>query len=184
MKPKLNGELKIFLRGFWKHPLNVGTPFPSSKYLAEKIADKVFQDGNCRFVVELGSGTGRVTKALLEKLPKNGKLYCFEREEEYCDVLNEKFRDDMRFVLILGEDIKNFRRYIDREPDCVVSGLPLSSVGFDADFLNSVNGIKFVQYKIFGSRRFLERYFESVESEWVFRNPTPIVIYNCEGFKR
>lgn len=62
-----------FLQAFIKNPLKVGAIAPSSPELAKKMLEGIRPDEN-KIVLELGVGTGAITKHLQNRLP-NEKSY-------------------------------------------------------------------------------------------------------------
>ena len=117
---------------FWRYvrnPSSIGAVCPSSRFLARKMVNPLKESiTSDSVVVELGSGTGAVTKHILTELsidPK--KLYCVEFDSDSAKVLSEKFpsvnvANDTaeNIVPILGGDIVNLK--------CIVSCLPLLSL--------------------------------------------------------
>lgn len=58
------GGAALFLRRWWRDPLQMGSIVPSSPALGRKVARAAdWADGGC--VVELGAGTGAISRALL-----------------------------------------------------------------------------------------------------------------------
>jgi len=108
-----------FARQFLRHPKQLGTVVQSGRTLARKMADEV---GESVQVVEFGAGTGPVTREILRRLPGNGRLTCFEINRELCRCL-ERIGDPRLHVI--NDDAANCGRYV-TQPDCVISGLPLT----------------------------------------------------------
>jgi 16S rRNA (adenine1518-N6/adenine1519-N6)-dimethyltransferase len=75
-----------------------------------------------RTVLEIGPGTGILTRALLDK---GGRVIAVELDYELCQCLRERFRYEIsngRFTLIEGDAAR-----VDLPPfDCVVANLPYS----------------------------------------------------------
>ena len=81
-----------FLQAFLKNPLKVGSIAPSSPELAQKMIEGIRPDEN-NIVIELGVGTGAITKYLQEKIP-NGKSYLgIELDQDLVKSLKKKYED-------------------------------------------------------------------------------------------
>ena len=111
-----------FLRGLLDHPRDVSAPTPSSPALAAVIAGEVdpVLDG---LVVELGPGTGVVTKALLDRGIAPARLLAIENNEFFVNLLAR----DLPRVRVIHGDAMEFEHYLPRQAKiaAVVSGLPL-----------------------------------------------------------
>ena len=81
--------LRFFFRWLRK-PSQVGAVAPSSAALATALAAEVDVEAPGT-VVELGPGTGRVTRALLEAGVDPEKLIAIERDAAFCRLLRERF---------------------------------------------------------------------------------------------
>lgn len=79
-----------FLQGFFKNPLKVGAIAPSSPDLALKMIEGVKADEN-NTVLEIGCGTGAITK-FLQDLISDRKLYLgIEIDKEFVNRLEKEF---------------------------------------------------------------------------------------------
>lgn len=83
-------ELAIFLARWLKAPHRIGALAPSSRYLAGAMARQV-DIRQARLVVELGGGTGSITRALLAAGVAPEKLIVVERDERLHLLLAERF---------------------------------------------------------------------------------------------
>jgi phosphatidylethanolamine/phosphatidyl-N-methylethanolamine N-methyltransferase len=83
-------ELAIFLSRWLKAPHRIGALAPSSRYLAEAMARQV-DIRQARLVVELGGGTGSITRALLAAGVAPEKLIVVERDERLHLLLADRF---------------------------------------------------------------------------------------------
>ncbi|MGP0566048.1 class I SAM-dependent methyltransferase [Nitrospina sp. P1_D6] len=126
-RPKLNGGF-LFFREFLKHPLQIGSIVPSSRYLEQRILER------CRIatagtVVELGAGTGGTTRAILRAMPRDATLLSIEVNDRFHRALNQ-IQDD-RLIAHQGraEELENIlQTYGLDTPDVVVSGIPFSTM--------------------------------------------------------
>jgi len=81
-----------FLQAFLKNPLKVGAIAPSSPELASKMIDGIEPDED-NVVLELGVGTGAITKFLQSRI-RNSKSYLgIELDKDLVRTLNRNFED-------------------------------------------------------------------------------------------
>src|SRR3984893_9273223 len=83
-------EVALFLGRWLKAPHRIGALAPSSRYLARAMARQI-DAGHARLVVELGGGTGSITRALLAAGLAPERLIVVERDERLHRLLAERF---------------------------------------------------------------------------------------------
>ncbi|HVS01324.1 MAG TPA: methyltransferase [Thermoanaerobaculia bacterium] len=118
-----------FLRGFFRNPRGVGSVWPSSRFLAQRIAE-AGDAATARLAVELGPGTGAVTRELLEHLPAEARLVALEISPEFVTVLRGDIADP-RLTVHLGpstEITAALAAVGEERADLVVSGIPFSTM--------------------------------------------------------
>lgn len=81
-----------FLQAFLKNPLKVGSIAPSSPELAQKMVEDI-RPRNNSVVLELGVGTGAITKFLQEITLDEESYLGIELDKTLVKSLNEKFPD-------------------------------------------------------------------------------------------
>ena len=81
-----------FLQAFLKNPLKVGAIAPSSPELAAEMLQGVAPDEE-NIVLELGVGTGAITKYLQEVIPNDRSYLGIELDSDLVGTLNEKYPD-------------------------------------------------------------------------------------------
>ena len=115
----------LFVRELLNRPGVVGAVWPSSRQLARRMAALVplASEG---LVVELGGGTGAVTKALLEHGLSARRLVVVERSPAFVRHLRQRFPS----VTVLQGDARQLASLLPPgEPvDAIVSSLPLRSL--------------------------------------------------------
>jgi phosphatidylethanolamine/phosphatidyl-N-methylethanolamine N-methyltransferase len=113
-----------FLKTLFESPRLTGAVSPSGRFLARAMARAVGPVGD-GMVVELGPGTGPVTKALIERGVAPRQLILVEYEAAFCRLLANRFPD----VRVIQGDAFALRRtladFSDRPIRAVVSSLPL-----------------------------------------------------------
>jgi phosphatidylethanolamine/phosphatidyl-N-methylethanolamine N-methyltransferase len=118
-------EAAAFLGSALRSPSRVGALAPSSRALARTMTRAM---GRFEQVVELGAGTGRITRALLDGLSAEGHLLALEIDSVLREGLAERL-DDPRLQLT-GESAEHLVRALgSRRVPRIVSGLPFQSLG-------------------------------------------------------
>lgn len=123
-----NSPNLFFLKESLKKFKTQGAFFPSSVYLSEKMLKPIiFKDDV--FIIELGAGTGVLTKKLIAKLPKDGKLLVFEINPLQAEFLKKNITDER--MIIIEEDAAKMSDYLRKnglsKADYILSGLPLGN---------------------------------------------------------
>jgi phospholipid N-methyltransferase len=78
-------ERVLFFGKFLQAPLKIGSVTPSSAWLVEAMLAPI--PWGTSTVVELGAGTGVITREILRRLPPGGKAFLFEQERTRQDML-------------------------------------------------------------------------------------------------
>src|SRR5687767_15342840 len=86
------GPWLMFLKGFVKHPVMVGSVIPSSKMLIDKMLEPV-DWANCRLFVEYGPGVGTFTQHILDRLAPDATLLTIDTNPDFTSYLSAKIRD-------------------------------------------------------------------------------------------
>lgn len=123
LKHKVLDEVR-FLRNWVENPMQIGAVTPSSPALARMMARYVDPDGPGS-VIELGPGTGVVTKALLDRGVAAERLVTVEYEADFCAILRNRFPG----TVVVQGDAYTLKRTVGalvrRPVTAVVSSLPL-----------------------------------------------------------
>ena len=124
-----SGPLMMFLKGFIKHPVMVGSVIPSSKALIDKMLERV-DWANCRLFVEYGPGVGTFTEHILQRMAPDATLIAIDTNPDFTDYLNRKFRDS-RLIAVTGSAADTRKIMAEAgfdEADYILSGLPFSTL--------------------------------------------------------
>lgn len=89
VRAKVLDEVK-FIRSWAQNPLRTGAVTPSGPELAARMASFVTPQPRSR-VVELGPGTGVVTKALLQRGFSPAQLNLIEYSPDFCSLLSRRY---------------------------------------------------------------------------------------------
>ncbi len=119
-----NRENLKFAQRWLSNPLRMGTflPLPSKagKELIKQMP-KLSKDG---YVLELGSGSGSLTRFLYEDKDIDKRIICLEIDSKLCEVLRSKFSG----IEILNQSAADFEKNIDQsilsKVEVIVSSIP------------------------------------------------------------
>lgn len=172
----------MFAREVITNPRDVGAVIPSSRSLAQRMAQWVDpeQPGP---VIELGGGTGVITEALLQRGVHPQRLVTLERSEALADLLRSRFPD----IHVICGDAADLRLLLPRSaaptpaaPARIVSSLPLKSLPPDKVLailrqIASVlrNGGDWIQYTYALRRGEVPTGFVRRETAFVWANVPP-----------
>ncbi len=179
---------------------------PSQRFLVRTLVESARLEG-ARNVVELGPGLGHVTKAILDRMPHDCRLFSIEIDPAMVEAMATKVSDP-RLHVIEGDAAK-LPQILEREGctrpiDAVISSLGMSLLA--PEVRESIfAGIKavlapgrpYVQYAYFharvivwtGSRGFsqfnirehLAPHFGQMNRQLVFANVPPAAVYTCSN---
>lgn len=119
-----------FVREWLQSPRNVGAIAPSSSALGDAMARQIdlTRDG---VVIELGGGTGALTRALLKHGVKSENLIVFEQNPKFAKLLRKIFPH----IKVLEADARNIQSILKKMNintiNAIISGIPLRSVPKD-----------------------------------------------------
>jgi len=175
-----------FLRGFFKHPVMVGSIIPSSRLLIERMLKPVDWD-NTRLFVEYGPGVGTFTRDLLDRMGPDSKLVAIDTNPDFTKYLTKSI-DDPRLIAVTGS-AADVEQILDErglgKADYVLSGLPFSTlpkgVG-DAIAKATAKVIRpggaFLVYQFNPKvKDFIEPYFERLDRGFEWINVPPATLF-------
>jgi phospholipid N-methyltransferase len=173
-----------FFRAFLKNWKDVGWPLETSHGAAKKICDMIDFQRTGR-VIEIGAGTGSITKEVLKSLAADGQLIAFEINGDLCRHL--RLIDDPRLVVHNSSGFA-ISRMVTGKADCVISEVPIAMLS-DASFASFYQDVKGVlneggcciqlQLSLFSYPR-LRRVFGTVDVALSLMNSVPLFIYYCK----
>ncbi len=116
-----------------RNPRELSTIFPSSRFLARKIADQIdFEQP--RAIAELGPADGALTGPIVRRMHPDSRLLLIEIVDNFCKELEQKYSDHPKrdAIKILNRSAEKLDSIIREENieglDYVVSGLPLTTL--------------------------------------------------------
>jgi phospholipid N-methyltransferase len=181
----------MVLSKFFQHGTTIASVAPSSKYLARMMLRGIdFAAAKC--IVELGAGTGPITKELLRRVGPDTRLLVVERDADFCKRLRQKFP---HAEVVEGDACDIQKLVADRgisQVDEVVSGLPLPS--FPADVQSAILGgsakvlrpgglFRQLTYMPFVYWKFYRGFYADVRFKLVPLNIPPAGVYFCGGYR-
>lgn len=180
-----SGGIISFFNGFLRHPQQVGSIVPSSRYLKKHIIE-LADISVARFIVELGPGTGGTTHSFLASMRPDANLLAVEISPDFSSQLKQI--NDPRLTVHHGdahELIRILASYRMPSPDVVISGIPFSTMPLDfgqeivaAIGQSLANRGRFVAYQFRDRVEQLgNSVFGPVHKEFEFLNIPPIHLY-------
>ncbi|MBT0671191.1 methyltransferase domain-containing protein [Novosphingobium profundi] len=180
------GPWGVFLEGFIRHPVMVGSIVPSSRFTIRKMLAPVDWD-NCKLFVEYGPGVGTFCQPVLDRLRRDGTLIVIDTNPDFIDYLRRTITDS-RFIAVLGSaaDVEDIvRAHGHEKADYVLSGLPFSTlpdgVGpaiASATYRVIRKGGAFLVYQFTPrARDFMARHFLRIDHKMEMINVPPCFMY-------
>jgi phospholipid N-methyltransferase len=121
LQPTNASQFGRFFRSWIQDPLSIGAVAPSGRLLARLMVRDLRGDSR---VVELGSGTGTVTQAIVDRGVKANNLCLIEQHAQFIDILRGRFPGALT-VKADATDLNGQLAAWSGSVDFVVSGLPL-----------------------------------------------------------
>jgi phospholipid N-methyltransferase len=190
----LMNDHSLFLGKFLRHGTAIASVAPSSRWLARTTLRHV-DWARARVVVELGAGTGPITRVIAEKAPAECRVVVIERDHDFARLLRERFANRNGFDVVEG-DVGDLAAILAglgiSRVDSVVSGLPVPSFPrmLRRSLFEAVGAvlapecwysqITEIPWAYWG---FYRRYFREVRFAFEPRNFPPAGAYYCRGVK-
>lgn len=185
----------LFLRKFVTQ-ITRGNPIasiaPSSRWLARTTVRNIDWD-RVETLVELGAGTGPITRVLAERTRPDCRVIVVERDPDFARLLRQRFGAAGHLEIVEGDARELAPMLADRgidRVDHVISGLPVPSFSRDRQHaffrqvrailrpggtFNQITELALVYWPLY------RRYFEHVEFAFEPRNLPPSGAYICRG---
>ena len=180
-----------FIKESLKNIKKVGTVLPSSKFIVEKMVAPINFEKKL-IILELGSGSGVITKKLLEKMSCDSQLICFETNKKFYQEL--KKINNKKMVLI-NKSAEKMKQHLDKfeieKVDYIVSSVPLVSLSKE-----TTNKILSVSVEILGKSgkliqlqytklldKKLKSYYNQIDIQFTPKYYLPAFIYTCHNQK-
>jgi phosphatidylethanolamine/phosphatidyl-N-methylethanolamine N-methyltransferase len=185
----------VLIKHFLKNPATTGTVWPSSTALCRELVNGINIE-QAKTVVELGPGTGVVTRQIIKHMHNNAHFFTIELNESICKSFSKKLPD----VKIYNDSAANLKQLLEHEglqqADCVISGLPWASLPLQVqnEILDAIveclpQGGYFTTFAYLQgtllpvARKFkkqLDNHFSEVKkSRVIWKNMPPAFVYHC-----
>jgi phosphatidylethanolamine/phosphatidyl-N-methylethanolamine N-methyltransferase len=187
-------DFTLFLGKFLRQGTAIASLAPSSPWLSRTTVRNIDWSSS-RVVVELGAGTGPITRVLADQAPETCRLVVLERDPDFARLLRERFSGRTNLDVVEG-DVRDLAEILGergiQRADTIVSGLPVPSFPEDltrslfrvvgkvlspSGTFNQITELPWVYW------RFYRRYFEDVRFAFEPRNLPPAGAYFCRGVK-
>jgi phosphatidylethanolamine/phosphatidyl-N-methylethanolamine N-methyltransferase len=187
----VNGRL-VFFQEFLKHPAQIGSIIPSSRFLERRILEAA-GISSAQTIVELGCGTGGTTRAILRGMTKNARLLSIEINPHFHAMVSAI--GDKRLISHLGNacGLKEILPiYGLCNPEVVISGIPFSTMSHSsgAQVLGAVSSLlapngRFVAYQFSKRVDYLcRRFLGPGQVTMEFLNIPPMRVYQWQKTRR
>jgi phospholipid N-methyltransferase len=123
------GPWGVFLKGFIKHPVMVGSIIPSSSHTVKKMLAPV-DWGNTKLFVEYGPGIGTFCQPILDRMRPAATMLVIDLNNDFIEYLRHHIRDS-RFIAVHGSaaDVNAIINDLGfAHADYILSGLPFSTL--------------------------------------------------------
>ena len=184
----------LFFGKFLKHGTKIASLAPSSPWLSRATVSNV-DWARARVLVELGAGTGPITRVLAEKAHPDCRVIALERDPDFARILRERFAGQANLEVVEA-DVRDLatllaERGID-SADYIISGLPVPSFPKDLQrdlfrvvkrvlapggSYNQITELPWVYQGLYRT------FFDEVRFAFEPRNFPPAGAYFCKGLR-
>jgi phosphatidylserine decarboxylase len=124
-----------FFNAFRNKMSTVGALLPTSKYAALAMASECARHPGPKRVLEVGAGTGAITRQIVKHIGPNDALVCVELEPELAEYLQRRFETEPEFERVRGRTHIKQMSVLDlpidesgEKFDYIISALPFNSL--------------------------------------------------------
>lgn len=176
----------LFFKKFIRNPKYVGSMIPSSRFLANRMV-KAAKWEQAENIVEIGSGTGAITRVIAKRVKPESKVFLFEKDDEMGELLQHDFPQFQREKNAM-KLVSRLKEHNVQEVDYIFSGLPfynfspimrLQLIQQCKEALKSGGKLIAFQYSL-QMRRMLAEHFEIERISAVPLNFPPAFVYVCK----
>ena len=129
--PRLAGDHLLFFQQFRKHFETTGAFAPSSRFLARAMTGPLRRKEAPVRVLEVGPGTGAVTRHIMRLLGPEDRLDMVELNSDFVSLLQQRLKDDPDYSRVADRAFLHqcpIQEFSAEAPyDFIISGLPLNN---------------------------------------------------------
>jgi phospholipid N-methyltransferase len=181
-------QLFLFATNFFKHPKQLGSLIPSSRYLVNNLLSRIDWP-TAKVIVEYGPGIGNMTQEILKRMNPDATLVAIEMNPEFVQFIERECPDPrLRVVCGSASDVRAIltELHLDRA-DYVISGIPYTGMPATVrqriladthELLRPQGGFLVYQF----TRTvlpYLKPLFGSVQQDFELRNILPARLFHC-----
>ncbi|MFD2329419.1 class I SAM-dependent methyltransferase [Cohnella sp. GCM10020058] len=176
----------LFFKKFVHNPKYVGSMIPSSRFLANRMVAAAEWE-KADHIVEIGAGTGAITRVIAERVRPDSKVILFEKEKEMGERLQEDFPRFVRETNALRL-VAQLNKHNIQGVDYIFSGLPfynfspimrLQLLQQCKEALKPGGKLIAFQYSL-EMKKLLSAHFEIESISFVPLNFPPAFVYVCK----
>jgi phospholipid N-methyltransferase len=187
-------DFALFLGKFLTQGTRIASVAPSSRWLSRLTVANI-DWAKATALVELGAGTGPITRVIAERARPECRVIVIERDRDFASLLRKRFETRPNFEIVEG-DVRDLAPILAARNvssvDHVISGLPSPSLprAVQVDLFRAVrsvlrlegtfNQITEVPWLYWG---FYRKFFDEVRFVFEPRNVPPAGTYFCRGVK-
>jgi phospholipid N-methyltransferase len=187
-------DFALFLGKLLRHGTKIASFAPSSRWLSKATVGNV-DWAKAQVIVELGAGTGPITRAIANRVQRETQVIVLERDPDFAAILRERFGHLANFDVIEG-DVRDLAAILSERGigrvDHVISGLPVPSFPKDLQrdlfrvvrevltpegTYNQITEIAWLYMPLY------RKFFKEVRFIFEPRNFPPAGAYYCQGIK-
>lgn len=184
------GDVWLYMRKLWRHGLSVAAMKPSSKSLAAAHCHHV-DATRPQVIVEIGAGTGAVTRAVIERMHPQSKLVAVEIDPDFATLLQQRCPE----AIVLSCDARELPQRLGalgiERIDLMISCIALPYVPAVVNeaifgcFEKMGRDAVFTQQTLVPLvyRKMYHRLFDEVKFRFVPANLPPGGVYHCRNLK-
>ena len=176
-----------FLKESLKNIRQIGSIFPSSRFVVRKMIEPIDFEKKIT-ILELGAGTGVITRQLLEKMNSESILICFETNQKFCQELEKMKNEKMTLINESAETMQTHIKQLKIEQvDYIVSSVPLMTIPQEitnkiltasVEILGNSGKLIQLQYtKVLDKK--IRAYYNQIDITFTPKYYLPAFIYTC-----
>ena len=139
-----------------------------------------------KIIVEFGMGHGNITREILNNMAPNSKLYAFEVNKSFCDLVRNTISDGR--LIIINDGAENIKKYIKEEVHSVIASMPLSffskekQIGIIQDVYDVLANGAYYTHSLYSKIPFkkFQKIFDACHIEKMKDNMPTAYVYHCK----